>query len=295
MARSVPPAAPPEPQGSPRPPSRSVPPPTPLPGPETKTRPPAGASDRVEFASVQPSPSHRTWEAGAGRPSSPRRQHHNHLAAFQARLRFHLGNRFQVALHALQHLHAELLVGHLTTAEAQGDLHLVAVLEEPFDRAHLHVVVVVVDRGAHLDLFDLDDLLVLARLGRLLLRLVLVLAEVEDLADRWRRLRRNLDEIQARLHGALQCISVADHTYVLAILIDQSYFAGPDCLIDPGSGWLALGRGSHWSADVVSPTVTSLVSRALKASGPPWANRHKCSSQWARNIEKKRLQVKMAT
>jgi hypothetical protein len=42
---------------------------------------------------------------------------------------------------------------------------------------------VIVDGGAHLDLFDLDDLLMLARLGRLLLRLVFVFAVVEDLAD----------------------------------------------------------------------------------------------------------------
>ncbi len=102
---------------------------------------------------------------------------------FETGLGFHLGDRLEVALHTLQHFHAELLVRHFATAEAQGDLHLVAFLEEPFDRAHLHVVVVIVDGGAHLDLFDLDDLLMLARLGRLLLRLILVFAVVEDLAD----------------------------------------------------------------------------------------------------------------
>jgi hypothetical protein len=42
-----------------------------------------------------------------------------------------------------------------------------------------------VDVGAHLDLLDLDDLLVLARLGSLLLVGVFQLAEIEDLAD-WR-------------------------------------------------------------------------------------------------------------
>ena len=77
--------------------------------------------------------------------------------------------------------HAELLVRHLAAAEAQRHLDLVAFLEEPADGAHLHVVVVIVDAGPHLDLFDLDDLLVLARLGGLLLLLVFVLAVIEDL------------------------------------------------------------------------------------------------------------------
>jgi hypothetical protein len=43
---------------------------------------------------------------------------------------------------------------------------------------------VIVDAGAHLDLFDLDDLLMLAGLGGLLLLLIFVFAEIEDLADR---------------------------------------------------------------------------------------------------------------
>ena len=61
-----------------------------------------------------------------------------------------------------------------------------------------------VDVRAHLDLFDLDDLLVLARLGRLFLVGVFQLAEIEDLGD-WRiRIGRNLDEIEPGLFGGEQ-------------------------------------------------------------------------------------------
>ena len=74
-----------------------------------------------------------------------------------------------VFLDALQKIVAELLVGHFAAAEAQRHLDLVAFLEEPLHRAHLHVVVVLVDPGTDLDLLDLDDLLLLARLGRFLL------------------------------------------------------------------------------------------------------------------------------
>jgi hypothetical protein len=46
---------------------------------------------------------------------------------------------------ALQHLDAEVLVGHLAARKAQRHLHLVALADEGLHGAHLHVVVVVVD------------------------------------------------------------------------------------------------------------------------------------------------------
>jgi hypothetical protein len=52
-----------------------------------------------------------------------------------------------------------------------------------------------VDVGAHLDLLDLDDLLVLARLCRLLLVGVFQLAQIEDLADGRIRIGSDFDEV----------------------------------------------------------------------------------------------------
>lgn len=77
----------------------------------------------------------------------------------------------------------ELLVRHLAPAEAQRDLHLVAFLEEALHRAHLHVVVVVVDHRPKFDLLNLDDFLFFASLRRFFLRLEFVLAVIQDLAD----------------------------------------------------------------------------------------------------------------
>ena len=88
------------------------------------------------------------------------------------------------SLHPHQHVHAELLVRQLAAAEAHGHLDLVAFLDEFEHAAHLDVVIVVVDAGAQLDLLDLDDLLLLARLVLVLLLFVFELAEIEDLADR---------------------------------------------------------------------------------------------------------------
>ena len=84
-------------------------------------------------------------------------------------------------------------MGDFATAEAQGDLDLVAFLEKAKNRFHLHAVVVFVDAGAKLDFLDLDDLLLLARLSRLLLLGETKAAVIENFTD-WRgRVWRNLD------------------------------------------------------------------------------------------------------
>src|SRR6185295_3577029 len=128
-------------------------------------------------------------------------QHHHHLAAFHARLRFDLGERLRIGLDALQDLPAEFLMGELTTAKAQRDLDLVAIVEEALHGAHFHVIVMIVDTWAHFDLFDLDDLLPLARLGGLFLLLIFVFAVVQHLGHRWVGVGRNLNQIEARRRG----------------------------------------------------------------------------------------------
>src|SRR5262249_51571218 len=102
-----------------------------------------------------------TWGA-AQRGRSARSQHHHHLAAFEARLLLDLGELGGIVAHPVEQLVAQLLVGHLAAAEAQRHLDLVAFLEEALHRAHLHVVIVVVDHRPELDLLDLDHLLLLA-------------------------------------------------------------------------------------------------------------------------------------
>src|SRR3546814_19656833 len=65
------------------------------------------------------------------------------------------------------------------------------------DRAHLHLVVVGVDVGPHLDFLNLDDLLLFPGLVLLLLGLVAETAVVENLANRWLGVGRNLHEVQS--------------------------------------------------------------------------------------------------
>jgi hypothetical protein len=80
---------------------------------------------------------------------------------------------------------------------------------------------VIVDVRPHLDLFDLDDLLPLARLVGALLRLVLELADVEDLADGRVRIGRDLDQVEAGRVGAGEGVADRDDPDIFAILIDE--------------------------------------------------------------------------
>ena len=59
-----------------------------------------------------------------------RRQQHDHLAAFEPRFRFDLGDRGGIPLHAVEQPVAELLVRHFAPAEAKGDFDFVAFFEE---------------------------------------------------------------------------------------------------------------------------------------------------------------------
>ena len=76
----------------------------------------------------------------------------------------------------------------LTAAEDHGALHLVAGLEEALGLTDPHVVVVLIDLVAHLDLLDFGLVRLLGFLGFLFL-LELELAVVHDPADRWVSLR----------------------------------------------------------------------------------------------------------
>src|SRR5690606_39552157 len=76
---------------------------------------------------------------------SARRQDHHHLAALEAGLGLHLGKVAEVSLDALQKVIAEMLVGHFSGAEPQGDLHIVALVEVTLYGPHFYVVVLFID------------------------------------------------------------------------------------------------------------------------------------------------------
>ena len=100
-------------------------------------------------------------------------------------------------------------------------------------------------------------------------------------------------QIKPGLHGPLKCLGGGYDANVISRLVNQSDFAGPDRIVDPGAGWLALGRGSHWSADVLSPRVASGCRWSAQIAGGPEDGRPALNAyRNGRKIKKKRRQVK---
>src|SRR5262245_34257999 len=161
-------------------------------------QPPAFArSDDARMPARHPDPEQRAARF-RGFWRLARRQDHDHLAAFEFRLLLDLRYWADIILHTVKQFGAQLLVRHFAAAKTQGDFDLVAVLEEALHRAHFHLIIVVIDHRTEFDLLDLDDFLLFAGFRRLLLRLVLVLAIVQDLADWRRRVGGDFDQVEPR-------------------------------------------------------------------------------------------------
>jgi hypothetical protein len=105
-----------------------------------------------------------------------------------------------------------------------------------------------VDVGAHLDLLDLDDLLVLARLGGLLLVGVFQLAQIENLADGRIRIGSDFDEVEAGLLGEKQCVVDGDIAAVVAVGVDELDAGDPDVPVC-ARAFLRGRRRFEWSAN----------------------------------------------
>jgi hypothetical protein len=98
-------------------------------------------------------------------------------------------------------LYADLLVGIFTAAILQGDLDLVALVNETLNLAQLVFKIARIGRGMEFDFLNLNNLLVFARLFTLNALLITELAIVHDFTD-WRFcVRRHLYEIKSLCIG----------------------------------------------------------------------------------------------
>jgi hypothetical protein len=99
---------------------------------------------------------------------------------------------------------------------------------------------VIVDGGAHLDLLDLDDLLLLAGFVGLFLLLVFVFAIVHQFANRRHLVGRYLDDIEAFFLAQGERLIQTDIAVFVAVVSDQENRLGGDVFVD---AWAAFGRG----------------------------------------------------
>jgi len=133
-------------------------------------------------------------------------------------------------------LKAKFLVRHLTSPEAEGDLHLHFLAEEVDGVTELHAKVMRIDLRAELDFFDLVRMLMLAGLFILLGLLVAEFAKINQTADRWDGSSSDLNEINTFGSGEVDGIGERDDSKLLAVGSDDAHFAGANLSINPDCG-----------------------------------------------------------
>ena len=109
--------------------------------------------------------------------------------------------------------------------------------------------------GLQLDLLDLDHLLTLARLGRLLLLKEAKLAEIEDLADRRGRVGNDFDQIERRFVSELLRVCKVDDAAILAFGVDKLDLDCADVAIGARPAFLRRRGCLHWTTNGHSPLV----------------------------------------
>src|ERR1700746_524630 len=163
-------------------------------------------------------------------------QHHRHVASVLLGRRLDESVVGDVGAQALQQPVAQLGPRLLASSEHDGHLDFRSRLQEADHVALFGFVVVIVDLGSQLLFFDDGLLLVLARLTRLLRRLIFELAVVHDLADRWPGVRRNLDKVEIGIRGDAEGIFDTHDAYLLPSRADQTDFRYADSLRIPNVG-----------------------------------------------------------
>src|SRR5215813_442719 len=139
------------------------------------------------------------------------REDHEHLPALHPGRLLDHRHLLEISDHLVEHGLAQLLVGDFPAAEHDRHSSLVALFEEAPDVANLESIVVLFGLGPQLHFLEVDNHLLLLRLGGLLLLLVLEAAVVHDLADRRLRHRVDLDQVKTELGGFLQgCFDCED-------------------------------------------------------------------------------------
>ena len=160
--------------------------------------------------------------------------HQNHvlLATDLDHAFFKRGNIRKAFDHPYQQTAPQLDMGHLATAKLHRDFDLVAESQKLANVAKLDLQIVAIYGRAHLDFFELGSSAAFASFSLSPLLLVKQLAVVNDFAHRWVSLGGNLDQIQSYLFGLTPCLLDRNDANLLAVEVDQSNFAGADCVVD---------------------------------------------------------------
>ena len=153
------------------------------------------------------------------------------------RCAFHAGHEFDqpsvayIEDKAVNDLVTEVAVGHLASLEAQRGLNLIAIAEETHCLVLLGLVVVLIDGDRELDLFNSDNLLLLASGAVAFVLLVEELAIILNLADGRNGVGRDFYEVERTLAGHFEGLEGGHNAELFAVLVDDADFAGADTFV----------------------------------------------------------------
>ena len=153
------------------------------------------------------------------------------MTAFQLGLLVHAGDLGALLGEIEEQILTDIGVSHLAAAEADSDLHTIAVGQELLGVAQLGVKVADVDAGGHTNFLDLHDVLVLLGFFLALGLLELELTVVHELADRGDGVGRDLNQIQTGLIGKVLGIGGRHDTELFTGIADQSDFTVADLFV----------------------------------------------------------------
>ena len=173
------------------------------------------------------------WQSSVSPRGFALRQNHGHRVALEGRHLLDADQVLQFVQDLVENLSADVGVRELPASEADRDLDLLPFFEETLNGLRLEIEVVVVGLGTESDLFEKDDLLVLASLALFLLLVVLEATVVQKPAHRGNGGRRNFYEIETTLSRDGQRIGGVENSELLSVFSYETDLGNPDPFVYP--------------------------------------------------------------
>ena len=161
-----------------------------------------------------------------------RLQDERHSTPFHLRIAFNLADEEKLLLDLVHQVATEVEMGHLTTFEAQGELHLVSFLEEVAGVVHLDQEIVVTDaHGVDIQLLKTAAAGICAGLIFLFLLLISPFTVIHDSANGGTCGRSNFDKVEPGFARHAERFSGGNDSNLFFLVVDEPDRRNADLLI----------------------------------------------------------------
>ena len=181
-----------------------------------------------------------------------------HLISFHPWHCFLSGVFSQIINQAFQNVTTVVRMSHFTSSEKYCGFYLVSVREETFNVLLLKLVIVLVNLGSKLYLFNLDGFLVFLSLPRPFLFLVLIPSEVHDTTNGRLGGRRDFDKVETFFTRYGECLLRWHHPQLFAIVVDYTNLAHPNAFVNARAALTKIAAWPSWAASYRNSLLPSL-------------------------------------